>query len=196
MSNYWSARTNWSKIIRDTRSKAKIKKGDHIHPMNECMDYDYEDILRAIRLLTQVRKEILDGCALFKNGDYNPELIEMMELCETCNEVFFRLSVLSRNVASKLTQIEHESNFNAFLKQAPPSLSLRQRYNNQIRAIIRIQKTLSAFSNLTPWPYPVLLKPSALNVLQIGKDSLALSPYSNPGATVSDVKSVVESTEP
>ena len=117
--------------------------------MNECMEYDYEDILRAIRLLTQVRKEILDGCALFKNGDYNPELIEMMELCETCNEVFFRLSVLSRNVASKLTQIEHESNFNAFLKQAPPSLSLRQRNNNQIRATIRIQMTLSAFSNLT-----------------------------------------------
>ena len=79
--------------------------------MNECLEYDYDDILRSIRLLTQVRKEILDACALFKEGDYKPELIELMELSETCNDVFFRLSVLSRNVASKSTKLEKTVQF-------------------------------------------------------------------------------------
>ena len=91
--------------------------------MNECLEYDYDNILRSIRLIAQVRKEILDACALFKEGDYKLELIELMELCDTCNDVFFRLSVLSRNVSSKLTQIEHLSNFNAFYLYKPPPQS-------------------------------------------------------------------------
>ena len=70
------------------------------------MEYEFVDITRSIKLLCKLREDIPKACAAFKQGDSSAELIEMLEVSESCNDVFFRISVLSRNLAAKFASLE------------------------------------------------------------------------------------------